>query len=73
MSDQPAERLKKPEFAPLRDFNKSFKIDVTIYDENDTIVRYEEMDYGKPEDRQWLGKLSFWAWQNGYYVETSRK
>ncbi len=60
-----------PEFAPLRNFIKSFKIRVTIFDDQDNIVREEVMDYGKGEDRMWLGKLSYWAWASGYYVETS--
>ena len=59
-----------PEFAPLRNFVKSFKIQVTIFDSDDKIVREEVMDYGKPEDRMWLGKLSYWAWSEGYIVET---
>lgn len=59
-----------PEFAPIRDFVKSFKIKVTVYDQNDDVIRIEVMDYGKPEDRVWLGKLSYWSWNNGHYVET---
>lgn len=59
-----------PEFAPIRDYIKSFKIKVTVFDKNDEVVRTEIMDYGKPEDRVWLGRLSFWSWQNSHYVET---
>lgn len=59
-----------PEFAPIRDYIKSFKIKVTVFDKNDEVVRTEVMDYGKPEDRVWLGRLSFWSWQNSHYVET---
>lgn len=59
-----------PEFAPLRNYVKSFKIIVEIFDKDDNVIRTERMDYGEPEDRAWLGKLSFWSWSNGYSVET---
>lgn len=62
-----------PEFAPIRDFVKSFLIDVVVYDANDNVIRQETMDYGKHEDRIWLGKLSYWAWSNKHYVETAAK
>ena len=59
-----------PEFGPLRDFVKEFKILVEIFDKSGSLIRTERMDYGKREDRLWLGKLSFWAWSNGHSVET---
>jgi len=59
-----------PEFAPLRNYVKSFKIIVEIFDKDDNIIRTERIDYGEPEDRAWLGKLSYWSWSNGYTVET---
>ena len=61
-----------PEFAPLRNYVKEFKIIVDIIDKDDNVIRTEQMDYGKPEDRIWLGRLSFWAWDNGYLVETHK-
>lgn len=61
-----------PEFAPIRSYVKEFKIKVTVFDNNDNIIRIEIMDYGKPEDRVWLGKLSYWAWNNLHYVETEK-
>ena len=63
----------KPEFDPLKEYIKSFLITVIIFDNDDKEIRREEMDYGKPEHRIWLGKISFWAWQHDYFVETSRK
>jgi hypothetical protein len=60
-----------PEFAPLREFVKTFPITVTIFDKDDNEIRHEQMDYGKPDDRVWLGKLSYWAWSNGHVVETT--
>lgn len=62
-----------PEWAPLREFNKSFKIRVDIYDKDDNIIRTEVMDYGNKDDRIWLGKLSWWAWQNGHTCETAKE
>lgn len=59
-----------PEFAPLRHFNKECKILVLVKSKNGDIIRQENMDYGKPDDRIWLGKLSYWAWTNGHVVET---
>jgi len=59
-----------PEFAPLREYNKECKIVVTIYDKNDVPIRVEHMDYGKKDDRNWLGKLSVWAWTNGHEVSS---
>ena len=62
-----------PEFAPVRNFINTFPIEVVIYDTNDKEIRREIMDYGKPDDRNWLGKLSWWAWSSGYIVETAKK
>lgn len=59
-----------PEFAPIRNYNTKLLIVVTIYDNKDKAIRTEKMDYGNPEDRKWLGKLSYWAWTNGHTVET---
>lgn len=67
------ERQKLPEFAPLREYIKSLIVEVVIYDENDNEIRKETMDYGNPADRIWLGKISVWAWNNGFVVETSKK
>lgn len=61
-----------PEFAPIRDFVKTFKIKVTVYNQADEVIRVEVMDYGKPEDRVWLGRLSYWSWSQGHYVETEQ-
>lgn len=59
-----------PEFAPLRKYVETFKLIVEIHDKADNIIRSEIMDYGKSDDRNWLGKLSFWAWTNGHKVVT---
>lgn len=59
-----------PELLPLKNYVKEFKIIVTVYDKDDNVVREEHMDYGKYQDRVWLGKLSYYCWTNGYIVET---
>jgi hypothetical protein len=61
-----------PENIPLRGFNKSFKVAVFVYNlkKSDEIIEMYEIDYGKVEDRQWLGKMSFYAWNKGWSIET---
>jgi hypothetical protein len=67
------ERQKLPEFAPLRNYNKQFMFEVRVYDENDTCIRTEVMDYGNADDRQWLGKISFYYWNIGCTIETFKQ
>lgn len=64
------EKRNGPEFAPIRNYNTKLLIVVNIYDNKDKLIRTEQMDYGNPEDRKWLGKLSYWAWTHGNTVET---
>ena len=61
-----------PESVPLKGYVKSFKVAVFIIDlrHDDIIIDQYEIDYGKYEDKAWLGRISFWAWQRGYSVET---
>ncbi len=61
-----------PENIPLINFNKTFKVAVFIIDlkNHDEIIDMREIDYGNPDDRRWLGKVSFWSWSKGYSVET---
>ena len=59
-----------PEHAPLKNYVKDFKIVLTVYDKDDNVVREEKLNYGKHEDRIWLGKLSYFYWTAGYVVET---
>lgn len=59
-----------PEWGPIRNYVKTFKIIVTIFDDDDNVIRTERMDYGIAEDRAWLGRLSYWAWSNGHTVES---
>ncbi len=61
-----------PENVPLRDYVKSFKIAVFIYNlkQNDEIIDCREIDFANREDKAWLARMSFWAWSKGYSVET---
>ena len=60
-----------PESIPLKTFIKSFQAVVLICQKSDDkIIKKEEIDYGDEKSRKWLGKMSYWAWQNGLYVKT---
>lgn len=63
--------LNGPESVPLRSFISSFKAIVLVRTiKDDILIRKEEIDYGDIEQRKWLGKVSYWAWQNDCYVKT---
>ncbi len=62
--------MNGPESAPLRDFVKQYDIVVNFYNQDEELVRTEKLDYGDYEQKKWLGKLSYWAWELGYTVET---
>lgn len=63
-----------PENIPIKGYIKTFEVAVFIIDlkNNDEIIDMRKIDYGKIEDKQWLGKISYWAWSKGYSVETMR-
>lgn len=63
--------LNGPESVPLREFVKSFMVMVTIFD-GDKVLREEKVDFGNPQHRQWIGKVTYWACSNGYAVETCK-
>ncbi len=62
--------MNGPESAPLKNYIKSYMIKVNIYDADDTLIKSENLDYGNFEHKKFLGRLSFWAWELGYAVET---
>ena len=64
--------LNGPEDLPIKEgFVKTFAMMVLIRDlKNDNVIRREQIDYGKPDDRRWLGRLSFYCCSNGLSVET---
>lgn len=57
---------------PLKEINKSLKILVIVYDlrNQDKPIIEDVIDYGDYEKRKWLGRVSFWAFQNHCSVET---
>lgn len=60
-----------PEDIPQLGYVKTFKMMVTIFDKNDTVIREQEIDYGNQEHRKWIGRVTYWAVSNGMTVETS--
>lgn len=65
--------LNGPETMPLKNYNKECQIVVTVWDNDDKVIRREFINYGNYEERAWLGKISFYAYQNDYVVETQSK
>ncbi len=60
-----------PEDVPLRTFIKDLFIVLLIKDiKSERYIREEKVNYGDQEVRRWIGKVSYWAWSNGYQVET---
>lgn len=66
-----APNLNGPESIPLREFVKNFPMLISIYD-GEKLLREETIDYGNPEHRKWLGRVTYWAVSNNYLVETSK-
>ncbi len=61
----------QPWSIPLRDYVKTFPIVASIYD-GEKLIHEEDLDYGKYEDRKFLGRHTHWALTQGYIVETSK-
>ena len=62
---------KGDELKKLTKFVTDLPVLVLVYDlKTDELVREKRINYGNPEDRQWIGKMSFWAFNNGCSVET---
>lgn len=64
--------LTGPEDLPLRGgYIKTFPMMILIRDlKVDKIIRKEQIDYGKIEDRRWLGRISYYCCTNNLSVET---
>lgn len=60
---------QRPWDLPLKNYIKTFPLIVSIYD-GDKLLHEEEIDYGVSEHRKLLGRLTFWACDQGYCVET---
>lgn len=60
-----------PEDVPLKNFIKELYIIVLIKDiKSNRYIREEKINYSDIDVRKWLGRVSYWAWSNGYSVET---
>jgi hypothetical protein len=64
--------LNGPESVPLREYFKDFPLTVTIFDAKDNVIRKETINYGDAQHRKWLGRVTWWACNNGYIVETCK-
>lgn len=64
------------ENVPLKYINKEMPVLVIVYDlakdkaGEDAVIEEKRINYGDAEDRKWLGRISFWAFQNHCSVET---
>lgn len=57
--------------APLRTFVKEHTVIAVIHDIDKESIDYEiKLDLGNPDDKKFLGKITFWATSNGRSVET---
>lgn len=62
---------KGVENIPLQEINKSCPITIYVIDNTtDKTVETKQLDYGKAEDRKYLGRISFWAFSNNHTIET---
>jgi hypothetical protein len=64
--------MRAPENQKPIGFIKIFPVKVTIYDANDNIIKVEEIDYGNSDDKKWLGRVTFWALTQGYFMELEK-
>lgn len=62
---------QRPWDLPLKSYIKTFPLIVSIYD-GDNLLHEEKIDYGVSEHRRLLGRLTFWACDQGYAVETMK-
>ena len=67
-----SEYRKGAENVPLRQVNNSCPALVIVYDlkNGDKPVVENRIDFSNPEDRKWIGRITFWAMQNHCSVET---
>lgn len=66
-----SEYRKGVENIPIVEINTSCPITVLVISvETGIVVEKKQLDYGKYEDRKFLGRISFWAYTNGHSIET---
>lgn len=70
------ENIKGPWDAPIltENYENHYYIRVTVYDpkDNNNIIAQKVIDYGSWKHRKFLGKLTHYAMENRYIVETER-
>lgn len=66
------EYRKGIENIPLRSPNTDCPIMVFVLDlkNEDNVVEQKQLNLADPNDRKYLGKLTFWAVTNGHSIET---
>lgn len=71
----PTKSYKKGiEQIPIHEIVTTFPIIVFIIRlEDDDVIDQIEIDYSKLEDKRRLGKLTYWALNNGHYLELMNK
>lgn len=63
--------LSGPWDEKLSEYIKSFPLVVTVFDKKDKIIVEKSIDYSVKEHRIWIGRLTIWAINKGYVVETA--
>lgn len=59
---------------PIRNYVESLLIVVSIFNlQNDCIESEYHLDYGIPDDRKFLGRLTFWCVSNNRSIESMSK
>lgn len=67
-----AEYSMKPWDVPIRKYIETFPIIVLVVDikgDEDKILHEIRLDYGDSNQRKYLGKITYWALDNGYTIE----
>lgn len=64
--------LTGPWDAKLNEYIKSFPLIVTVFDKKDCVIVERHIDYSNREHRLFMGRLTIWAVNNGYIVETAK-
>lgn len=62
--------FRGPWDVPLKEYNNHFLVRLIVYDSDDNELTNKVLDYGLLDDRKFIGRISFWAYTNGYVVET---
>lgn len=56
---------------PLKEYVKVHSLMILITElKTDKVIGTYKVNYSEPEERRWIGRVSYWATTNGYSVET---